>query len=396
VAAAGARAVPGWPKFDAEQTSAVLRVLESGRVNYWTGDECRHFEQEFAAACGVRHGIALANGSVALEIALRALGIGPGDEVVVTSTSFVASASCVPLVGATPVFADVDGHSGNITPKTVAAVLSPRTKAIIAVHLAGWPCDMAGLRSLAKERGIYLIEDCAQAHGARIGTKMAGSFGDIAAFSFCQDKIMTTGGEGGMVLTDRDDLQAAMWSLKDHGKSYAKVQQPNPTAEFRFLHDSFGSNYRMTEMQAAIGRVQLTRLTEWVDLRRRNAGIYTAALGNLPGVEIPSPPADTYHSYYKFYLLVRPDRLRPGCSRDRLRKEINARGVPCFSGTCAEIYLEQCFQKAGFGPASPLPASRERGLRTLMFLVHPTLKVDDVQWMADTARSAITQATADA
>jgi len=274
-------------------------------------------------------------------------------------------------------------------------VLSPRTKAIIAVHLAGWPCDMAGLRSLASEHDIYLVEDCAQAHGARIGTRMVGSFGDVAAFSFCQDKIMTTGGEGGMVLTDRDDLKDAMWSLKDHGKNYAKVQRPNPTAEFRYLHDSFGSNYRMTEMQAAIGRVQLTRLPEWVGARRRNAGIYTAALGKLPSVEIPMPPAGVYHSYYKFYLLVRPDRLRPGWSRDRLREEINARGVPCFSGACGEIYLEQSFQNAGFVPASPLVAGRERGSRTLMFLVHPTLTVDDVQWMADTARAVITQATAE-
>jgi len=342
----------------------------------------------------MKHAISLANGTVALEIALRAAGIGPGDEVVVTSTSFVASASCAQLVGATPVFADVDPQSGNITPASVAAVLTPRTRAIVAVHLAGWPCDMAGLRDLAEQHGLFLVEDCAQAHGARIGQGMAGSFGDISAFSFCQDKIMTTGGEGGMVLTNRDDLWEAMWSFKDHGKKYRKVQHSNPSSAFRYLHDGFGSNYRMTEMQAAIGRVQLRRLTQWVETRRRNADIYRAALADVPCVEVPSPSADVRHAYYKFYLLVRDDRLRPGWSRDRLREDIIGRGVPCFTGACPEIYMEECFRKAGFGPAEPLRVSRERGARTLMLLTHPTLTEQHTAQMAEAVRSSLNLATA--
>jgi dTDP-4-amino-4,6-dideoxygalactose transaminase len=188
-----------WPCFSEEEVSAVATVLRSNRVNYWTGNECREFEKEFAAWCGTEYAIALANGTLALDLALRGLNIGPGDEVIVTPRTFIASVSCVVNAGATPVFADVDLESGNLCADTIQTALTPRTKAVICVHLAGWPCDMDPIMALAAQHGFKVIEDCAQAHGARYKGRSVGSIGHIGAWSFCQDKIMTTGGEGGMV-----------------------------------------------------------------------------------------------------------------------------------------------------------------------------------------------------
>ncbi len=367
-----------WPHFDEEQVAAAAAVLRSGKVNYWTGEEGRAFEQEFARACGAAFGIALANGTVALELALHVLGIGPGDEVVVTPRSFVASAAVVALRGARPVFAEVDPDSQNITPATVEAVLSSRTKAIIAVHLAGWPCDMDGLLGLARAHNLKLIEDCAQAHGATYRGRRVGSFGHVAAFSFCQDKIMTTGGEGSLLTTDDERLWRAAWSYKDHGKSYDAVYHRRHRPGFRWLHESLGTNWRMTEMQAAIGRRQLQRLPEWLSVRRDNAAILAGGLRSLPLLRVPDPPAQVGHAWYKFYAFVRPDRLARGWTRDRIMAAIVARGVPCFSGSCSEIYRERAFSECGLGPSRPLPVARVLGATSLMFLVHPTLTPEDM------------------
>lgn len=368
-----------WPFFDEDERAAVDAVLRSGRVNYWTGEEGRAFEHEFAAACGRRYGIALANGTVALELALRALGIGPGDEVIVTPRTFVASASCVVLCGARPVFADVDPVSQNITAATIRAVLSPRTRAIIAVHLAGWPCEMEPILELAQAHGLKVIEDCAQAHGATYRGRPVGGFGEIAAFSFCQDKIMTTGGEGGMLVTDDEALWRDAWAYKDHGKSYDAVYHLEHPPGFRWLHETFGTNWRLTEMQAAIGRVQLRKLPQWLERRRRNATILTAYLRNLPALRVTEPPEHIGHAYYKYYAFVRPERLADGWSRDRIIAAITAEGVPCFSGSCSEIYLEKAFEVDGLRPAERLPVARELGATSLMFLVHPTLTDADME-----------------
>ena len=198
-----------WPSFTVEEADAARAVLLSNKVNYWTGTECRNFETEFAAWCGTAHAVALANGTLALDVALKALGIGPGDEVVVTPRTFMASISCVVTAGATPVFADVDPDSGNLTAATIAAVLTPRTRAVIVVHLAGWPCDMDPIMALADQHGLKVIEDCAQAHGARYKGRSVGCMGHVGAWSFCQDKIMTTGGEGGMVTTNDAEIGRA-------------------------------------------------------------------------------------------------------------------------------------------------------------------------------------------
>jgi len=194
-----------WPYYAPDEVQAVTDVLLSGKVNYWTGQVSRQFEQAYADYLGVKHTIAVANGTLALDLAWVALGIGQGDEVIVTSRTFLASVSSIVLAGAKPVFADVDVDSQNITVDTIKAVLTPKTKAIICVHLAGWPCDMPAIMAFAREHNLYVIEDCAQAHGAQINGQAIGSFGDIAAFSFCQDKIMSTGGEGGLVATNNSD-----------------------------------------------------------------------------------------------------------------------------------------------------------------------------------------------
>lgn len=361
-----------WPHFGPDEVEAVAQVLRSGKVNFWTGDEGRSFEMEFAASAGCKHAIALSSGSVALECALRALGVGPGDEVVTASRTFIASASCAVMLGARPQFADVDRESQNLTAETIARVLTPRTKAIVAVHLAGWPCEMDEILALAQERGIKVVEDCAQAVGATYKGRPVGSLGDAAAFSFCQDKIMTTGGEGGMVTTNSDELWNAMWSLKDHGKSYDTVYRREHAPGFRWLHESFGTNWRMTELQSAIGRLQLRKLRGWVETRRKHAAVLTDSFSGLPGLRVTAPPPSIAHAYYKYYAFVRPEALRPGWTRDRILAAIHAQGLPCFTGSCSEIYLEKAFPPE-WRPRERLPVARELGETSLMFPVHPTL-----------------------
>ena len=368
-----------WPNFTAEEAAAVQRVLLSNKVNYWTGTECREFEKEFAAWCGVEHAVALANGTLALDVALKALGIAPGDEVVVTPRTFIASVSCVVNAGATPVFADVEADSGNLSAATIARVLTPRTRAVICVHLAGWPCDMDPIMALAAEHGLKVIEDCAQAHGARYKGRSVGSIGDVGAWSFCQDKIMTTGGEGGMVTTNDHALWSRMWSFKDHGKSWQAVYERQHPPGFRWLHESFGTNWRMAEMQAAIGRIQLRRMAGWHEERISNAETIQATARALRGLRAPAMPPEIDHAAYKCYVYVEPEALRPDWSRDRILGEINALGVPCYSGSCSEVYLEKAFDGTGWRPAERLPVARHLGETSLMFLVHPGLSRQDIE-----------------
>ena len=379
-----------WPSFSQEEADAVQRVLLSNRVNYWTGEEGRAFESEFARWAGAAHAIAVANGTNALEMALEAVGVGAGDEVVTTPRTFIASASAAVRLGATPVFAEVDRDSQNITAGTVAEVLTPRTRAVVAVHLAGQPCDMDPIMALAREHGLAVIEDCAQAHGARYRGRSVGSIGDVAAWSFCQDKIMTTGGEGGMVTTNDAALWRRMWSAKDHGKSYAAVYEREHPPGFRWLHESFGSNYRMTEMQAVIGRIQLGRMAQWTCQRNANAARLRAAAAQCPLYRVPpivgaagaaasATDEACVHAFYKAYVFVRPEALASGWTRDRVMAEINAAGVPCYSGSCSEVYLEKAFHNTPSRPAQRLPVARELGETSLMFLVHPTLTNAEVE-----------------
>jgi dTDP-4-amino-4,6-dideoxygalactose transaminase len=370
-----------WPSFSEEEIDAVAGVMKSNRVNYWTGTEGRAFESEFAAWIGSKHGIALSNGTLALDLALKGLGIGPGDEVIVTPRTFIASVSSVVTAGARPVFADVDPDSGNVTAGSMAAVVSDRTRAVLPVHLAGWPCDMASIMSLAAAHGLKVIEDCAQAHGAMVDGAHVGAIGDVGAWSFCQDKIMTTGGEGGMVTCNDPDLWSKMWSFKDHGKSWDAVYNRTHPPGFRWVHESIGTNWRMLEMQAAIGRIQLRRMSRWTARRAAIAAQIADALAPFSdAVRVPLPRAGLTHAFYRLYAYVRPEGLRPGWSRDRIVAEVVAAGVPLLQGSCSEVYLEKAFDNTGFRPAQPLEVARELGATSLMFLTHPTLtdvQIDD-------------------
>lgn len=385
--------LPFWPSFTEEEVAAVAAVMRSNQVNYWTGQECRAFEREFAAWVGTDHAIALANGTVALDLALQGLGIGAAyggsaeDEVIVTPRTFMASVSCVVNAGAVPVFADVDADSGNISAATIAAVLSERTKAIIPVHLAGWPVDMDPIMALARSLGIKVIEDCAQAHGTRYKGRSVGSIGDIGAWSFCQDKIMSTGGEGGMVTLNDRDLWSRMWSFKDHGKSWEAVYERAHPPGFRWVHESIGTNWRMLEIQAAIGRIQLKRMAEWTALREANAAMLTSALRPFAGpdgfLRLPMLRCKSCsgcdaangcrHGQYKFYAYIRPERLPPGWDRDAIIGSIEAAGFPAYHGSCSEVYLEKAFDGTGWRPSERLPNARLLGETSIMFLIHPTI-----------------------
>ena len=367
-----------WPCFTEEDFEVVRQVLESNRVNYWTGSEGREFETEFSAHFGAHYAVALANGTVALDAALHALRIGSGDEVIVTPRTFLASVSSIVNAGAAPIFADVDLDSQNITPESIKAAITPRTRAVLAVHLAGWPCEMDGIVSLCEQHKLSLIEDCAQAHGGRYRGRSVGSIGDIGAWSFCQDKIMTTGGEGGMITTNNPDLWSRIWSYKDHGKSHEAVFKREHPPGFRWLHESFGTNWRITEMQAALGRIQLNRMPEWHRRRLEIANTIWAAARRLPGLRVPEIPQHLEHAAYKCYVFVRPDALASGWSRDRILAEINELGVPCYVGSCSEVYLEKAFDGTGFRPSTRLKNARELGETSLMFLCHPTLADDHI------------------
>ncbi|MCZ4285694.1 DegT/DnrJ/EryC1/StrS aminotransferase family protein [Marinobacter salarius] len=383
-----------WPSYTQEEADAVSQVLLSNRVNYWTGKECREFEREFAEFAGTDYAVAVANGTVALDLALKALDVGPGDEVIVTSRTFLASVTCIVNAGAWPVFADVDADSQGISAETVASLINDNTKAVIAVHLAGWPCDMDGLNDLACRHGLLVIEDCAQAHGATYKGKPVGSLGHVAAWSFCQDKIMTTGGEGGMVTTNDRELWSRMWSYKDHGKSWEAVYEREHPPGFRWLHESFGTNWRMTEIQAAIGRIQLRLMPDWAERRRANCGAIWQAARECKGLRVPDVPEHIGHAGYKCYVFVEPTTLKPGWDRNRVMSEIVSAGVPCFSGSCSEVYFEKAIQNAGMAPAERLSVARELGDTSLMFLVHPTLTAEEVKLTCKVLARVMKEATA--
>ena len=382
-----------WPVYDDEQIGDVVAVLRSGEVNAWTGKHVSRFENAFARHLGNRYAIALANGTVALELALHALDLRAGDEVIVTPRSFVASGSCVPFCNGVPVFADVDRDSQNITASSIEAVISPRTRGIIVVHLAGWPCDMPAIMALAKARGLWVIEDCAQAHGAEIHGRPVGSFGDIAAFSFCQDKIMTTGGEGGLISMNSEQLWSRAWSLKDHGKSYDEVHNKEHPPGFRWLHKTIGTNWRMTSIQAVLGLRQLERLEGWNTIRTRNARILQDAAESMPALRTPRPAPGFRHAYYRFYTFVRPERLRTDYDRDRIVAEMNAAGVPCFVGSCSEMYLERCFTDLGMAPKARLPVARELGETSIALLVDTTIEEATARRHAAVLKEVVERAT---
>lgn len=368
-----------WPSYTVEEVNAVSEVLISNKVNYWTGAHCHDFEKDFAIWSKCKFAISLANGTVAIDLALKALGIGNGDEVIVSPRSYIASVSPIINAGAVPVFVDVGVDSQNITAKTIIPAITKNTKAIICVHLSGLPCEMDEIMSIANKYDINVIEDCAQAHGARYKGKPVGSLGHIGCWSFCQDKIMTTGGEGGMVTTNYESLWRRMWSYKDHGKSYEAVYEREHSEGFKWLHESFGTNWRMTEMQAAIGKIQLKRMQDWHKKRLSNANSIWNAAKQCKGLRVLPIPNHIEHAAYKCYVFVRGEVEL----RDKIMRNINEKGVPCYSGSCSEIYLERAFDNTGFRPYERLSVAKELGETSLMFLVHPTLNKEEIKKTCD-------------
>ena len=382
-----------WPSFTEEEANAVKNVLLSNKVNYWTGNECREFEEEFAHFADSKFAIAVSNGTTALELALKAIDIQPGDEVIIPPRTFLATASSVVTWGGIPVFADVEQTSGNISAASIKQKITQKTKAIIVVHLAGWPCEMDEILALAKEHDLKVIEDCAQAHGAKYKGRSVGSIGDIGCWSFCQDKIMTTGGEGGMVTTNDKSLWQKMWSFKDHGKDFDAVYNQEHPPGFRWLHNSFGTNYRMTEMQAVIGRIQLRKMDAWFAARNNNAAAILSSLQGINCIDVPVYPENIDHAQYKLYVYVNQAELAKGWTRDRIVDEINAREVPCYQGSCSEVYLEKAFDNTNLSPEAPLMTTKIVGETSLMFLVHPTLSASEIEKTCSVAASVCKQAS---
>ena len=382
-----------WPSFTEEEANAVQKVLLSNKVNYWTGTECREFEKEFAEFSGTNYAVALANGTLALDVALKAMNIGAGDDVIVTSRTFLASASSIVTAGANPIFADIDLNSQNITAQSIEAVLTAQTKAIIVVHLAGMPAEMDDIMALAAKHGLFVLEDCAQAHGAKYKGKPIGSIGHVGAWSFCQDKIMTTGGEGGMVTTNDKELWSKMWSYKDHGKSYDAIYNRQHPPGFRWLHESIGTNWRMMEMQAVIGRIQLTRMPDWTAKRQQNAKLLENTLSKFPSIRLIDVPDYIEHAQYKYYAFVKPEQLKAGWNRDRIVETLNELGTPCYQGSCSEVYLEKAFDDTPWRPKERLKNAVELGETSLMFLVHPTLTSDEMALCCQHIKQVLTEAT---
>lgn len=380
---------PRWPQYGEDEISAATDVLRSGKVNALVhGDRCRAFEQAFASFCDVPYAIALANGTLALELALRALEIGPGDEVIVPSRSFFASVSCVVAVGAQPVFADIDFHTQNIAADSVRSMVSSRTRAVICVHLAGRPCEMDALAAVCSENGLFLIEDCAQAHGATYRGRRVGSFGDAAAFSFCTDKIMSTGGEGGMLLLRDRTRWARAWAYKDHGKNPDRMDEPTTAGStFRYVHDSFGSNFRMTEMQAAIGLAQLNKLPAWLAVRRRNAAVLNQALSDHLLIRTLDVPDYIEHAYYKYYYYLRLERMEEIFSLSDVVAALNSLGMKCGTGSCPDMSAEHAFDQAAPRRDSDLPNAKAVGACSIMVPVDHLLDLEDMDSMAFAIRT---------
>jgi dTDP-4-amino-4,6-dideoxygalactose transaminase len=382
-----------WPSYDDAEKQAVLEVMNSNQVNYWTGHQGRDFENSFAAYTQCQHAVAVANGTVALDLAWQALAMPAGSEVIVTPRTFLASVSSIVLAGLVPVFADVDTENQNITADSIQAKITPQTRAILCVHLAGWPCEMDEINQLAASHDLYVVEDCAQAHGAKYKGRSVGSLGDIAAWSFCQDKIMTTAGEGGMVTTNNKELWQKVWAFKDHGKSWSAIYEQQHPPGFRWVHDSFGTNWRMTEIQAAVGLQQLQKMPDWSLTRSHYAQQIFATAEECLALHVPAIPEHIQHAFYKCYVFVKPERLHQGWDRDRIIEEINALQVPCFSGSCSEVYNEKAFDNTDFRPVNSLTNAKVLGQVSLMFLVHPTLTQGEITLTCDAICQVLNKAS---
>ena len=300
------------------------------------------------------------------------------------------------LLGGKPVFADVDKNSGNITAETIEPLINKNTKAIVVVHIGGWPAEIVKIANLAKKYNLFLIEDCAQAHGAAININnkfiSVGQFGDISTWSFCQDKIISTGGEGGMISTNNEEFYKKIWAFKDHGKSLDKILSNSNSLSYRYVHDNLGSNFRITNLQSGIGLIQLKKINYWNKIRTRNAQILINELSNIESLRVPIPGLDIRHAWYKFNCFIKVNKLKKGWSRDKLIKTIREKGFPAFQGSCSELYLENCFNKPK-KMIKRLPIAKELGETNICFLIHPTIPEDIMLKYGKIVRDIILQAS---
>ncbi len=404
------RPFPPWPVLGEDDVEAVAEVLRSGKLTQLTGGAVAAFEQAFAAWHGVGHCVATSSGTTAIHTALAALDIGPGDEVIVPAHTFIASGTPVLHQGATPVFADIDERTYCISPESVAGRVTARTKAIIAVHLNGHPADMGALLALAEPRGIAVVEDAAQAHGAGWGAignlqsaigdgksemwQKVGTIGRVGCFSFWEDKIMTTGGEGGAVITDDDALAERMRRIRHHGEGPMAgdpSRRPSgaPQGARSYYHLELGYNYRMTSMQAATGLVQLRRLDEYVEARRRNAAYLSERLGEIDGVEAPFVAEYAVHSYYKYIGWLRPET---GIDISDFVRAVAAEGVPISRRYPTPLPRQPVFR--GF-EAGACPVAERLAGELFTLLVHPTVETGDLDDVAEAIRKVRQRMDAD-
>jgi dTDP-4-amino-4,6-dideoxygalactose transaminase len=369
--------------YNKHQIKLVANILKKNKTNYWTGTECTKFEKTFSKYIGNKFSISVANGSVALEISIKALNLKNSDQIIVTPRSFIISASCVVNLGLKPIFADIDDN-GNLTIEGIKKAYNKNVKAIILVHLNGLSCDMDPILKFAKNNKLFLIEDCSQAHGATYKKKKVGSFGDIATWSFCQDKIISTGGEGGMISTNNKKLWSKMWSLKDHGKNFKTVfHKKRYKAGFKWLHDNLGSNYRMTEMQAAIGRDQLKSLDKKIKKRNNIVNLYLYELRDYyqkysilkkPDFKCQTCPlkqqlkkcTKCIHAFYRLNLF-----FNKNIKQIKILQKLNSNKINCGVGSCPEIYREKVFQKLKYFPKNRLKNAKLLGQTSLMFPINP-------------------------
>jgi dTDP-4-amino-4,6-dideoxygalactose transaminase len=335
-----------WPQFDGATLKAVAGVLKSGRVNYWTGPKGMEFEEEFARWMGCRFAVSTTNGTSALHVALAGLGVGPGDEVIVPSYTFIATAFSVCQAGAIPRFADVNREDHCLSVASARKLINSRTRAIIPVHLYGNICNMGPIVALAKKHNLVIIEDTAQAFGGKYKGRMAGSIGHAGAISFCQNKTFTTGGEGGMVVTDDEDLAWRCRSFRDHGYDVAeRLRLLELEQKLPYIHNRVGWNYRMTEMQSAIGLCELKRVDTWnMPRRRRNARILLQALKGVPQVRyLPVDTPERRNGWYVFPITLDIERMR--CDIRQFVDALGAEGAPCWRVFWPQCHTEKAFQE---------------------------------------------------
>ena len=393
---------PAWPTFNEKTYDKVVDILKSGKVNYWTGKVGMEFEKAWAKWLGVNHAISVANGTCALHTALASLNIGPGDEVICTSYSFIASSFCALQAGAMPVFADVTTDH-TIDPKAIEACITERTKAIVVVHLYGIVADMDPIMAIAKKHNLYVVEDCAQCFGGVYKGKKAGTIGHVGCFSFCQSKHFTTGGEGGMVVTNDEDLAWECRSFRDHGYDVkAKLNLLEMEGKQLYIHRRVGFNFRMTEMQSAIGLGELERFDNWnLKNRIRNGKMIIKALKDHPLVlHVPVDTKDRQNAFWWCPIVIDPSKLKDGIDTKQFIAAMAAEGVAVYSVLWPEMYKEQAYtDRKGFGIASyPFNDPKSRNIdytkfnckqanwmtdRTISFFTHPTYEVEHIQAYID-------------